>query len=563
MRVGRNELYWHRPLAAFIAESSERVTVLLDGPTGYLNAYHTDRPRPEEALELWPRLLDREPHKAAGALFDRVRDPRDRETAENCRKLLDSREILDGRALPRSFARRLLKAHRHQTLDGWLDSLPARADDPERAQRLAEVLRAGIEAGSTPTAPGESLTFARTARRTFEVAYWKTIARLTDGRFANRNNADCALDEATRAARRGHDRRDLESLGDHLLARHARSIDAAGLGGEAVAGDLPFRWRTDFEFRWSGGWRASQGNQPGERNLIVIIPGRDRGRAVIMADHYDTAYMEDLYRSKRRGKSQGPRLATPGADDNTSATATLLQAAPIFLELSREGRLIFDIWLIHLTGEEFPADCLGARHLSQQLVQGTLVARLPDRKRLDLSGVRVEGIYLMDMIAHEHPRRPGVFQIAPGSSRESMALALEAHRATEAWNAEIPLWNRRPARRARGGPRGDGSARPRTGRHPEMIGEIRPHEDSRSTLYNSDGQIFSDAGVPVVLFMEDYDINRSGYHDSKDTMAGIDLGYGSALAAIAIESVARVAVHGLPGPQVSPPSGASSALERP
>ena len=563
MRVGRNEIYWHRPLAAFLAEASERVTVVFDGPTGYLIAYDADRPRPEEALELWPRLLDREPHKATGSLFDRVRDPRDRETAQNCRKLLDARDLLDGRPLPRSFARRLLKAPRHQTLEGWLDGLPGRADEPERAQRLAEVLRAGIETGSTPPAQSESITFARTARRTFEVAYWKTIARLTDGRFANRNNADCALDDATRAARRGHDHRDLESLGDHLLARHARAIDEAGMGGKAVAGDLPFRWRTDFEFRWSGGWRASQNAGPGERDLIVIIPGRDRGRAVIMADHYDTAYMEDLYKSRRGGESQGPRLATPGADDNTSATATLLQAALIFLELSREGRLMFDIWLIHLTGEEFPADCLGARHLSQQLVQGTLAARLPDGKHLDLSGVRVEGIYLMDMIAHEQPRRPGVFQIAPGSSRESMALALEAHRANEAWNAEISLWNRRPARRARKAPRGDGSSLPRTARHPEMIGEIRPHEDSRSTLYNSDGQVFSDAGIPVVLFMEDYDINRSGYHDSKDTMAGIDLDYGSALAAIAIESVARVSVHGFPGPHVSPPAGASSALEQP
>ena len=561
MRVGRNELYWHRPLAAFLAEASERVTMVLDGPLGYLTAYDADRPRPEEALELWPRLLDREPHKAAGALFDRVRDPRDRETAENCRKLLDARELLDGRPLPRSFARRLLKAPRHQTLEGWLDRLPGRADEPERAQRLAEVLRAGIEAGSEPPAPGESLTFARTARRTFEVAFWKTIARLTDGRYANRNNADCALDAASAAARNGHDRRDLGPMGDHLLTRHARAIEKAGMGGKAVAGDLPFHWRTDFEFRWSGGWRASQGAGPGERDLIVIIPGRDRGRAVIMADHYDTAYMEDLYKAGRGGKSRGPRLATPGADDNTSATTTLLQAAPVFLELSREGRLMFDIWLIHLTGEEYPADCLGARHLSQQLVQGTLAARRRSGDGRTLGRPVSEGIYLMDMIAHDHPRKPGVFQIAPGSSRESMALALEAHRANEAWNAEIPLWNRRPARRASKARRGDGASMPATVRHPSMIGEVRTHEDSRSTLYNSDGQVFSDAGIPVVLFMEDYDINRSGYHDSKDTMAGIDLDYGSALAAIAIESVARVAVHGLPGPRDPPPSGASSALE--
>ena len=47
--------------------------------------------------------------------------------------------------------------------------------------------------------------------------------------------------------------------------------------------------------------------------------------------------------------------------------------------------------------------------------------------------------------------------------------------------------------------------------------------------------------MPVVLFMENYDINREGYHDTHDTMANIDLDYGSAVAAIAIESVARAA----------------------
>lgn len=41
--------------------------------------------------------------------------------------------------------------------------------------------------------------------------------------------------------------------------------------------------------------------------------------------------------------------------------------------------------------------------------------------------------------------------------------------------------------------------------------------------------------------MENYDIDRTGYHDSEDTMAKIDLDYGAALAAIAIESVARAA----------------------
>ena len=57
--------------------------------------------------------------------------------------------------------------------------------------------------------------------------------------------------------------------------------------------------------------------------------------------------------------------------------------------------------------------------------------------------------------------------------------------------------------------------------------------------------------MPVVLFMEDYDINRTGYHDSQDTMSNIDLDYGAALAAIAIESVARVAAQPSPPPDGS------------
>ena len=50
-------------------------------------------------------------------------------------------------------------------------------------------------------------------------------------------------------------------------------------------------------------------------------------------------------------------------------------------------------------------------------------------------------------------------------------------------------------------------------------------------------------GIPVVLFMENYDINRLGYHDRFDNMTMINLDYGAALAAITIESVARAATE--------------------
>ena len=81
------------------------------------------------------------------------------------------------------------------------------------------------------------------------------------------------------------------------------------------------------------------------------------------------------------------------------------------------------------------------------------------------------------------------------------------------------------------------------GKHLAPYGEVRLHEEPTSTIFNTDGQIFADVGVPTVLFMENYDIDRKGYHDSRDTMANIDLDYGAAVAAIAIESVARSATQ--------------------
>jgi hypothetical protein len=70
---------------------------------------------------------------------------------------------------------------------------------------------------------------------------------------------------------------------------------------------------------------------------------------------------------------------------------------------------------------------------------------------------------------------------------------------------------------------------------------VRHYNDPFSTLYNTDAQTFSDAGVLLVLFMENYDINRKGYHDTKDTLANINLDYAAALAAITMETVARTA----------------------
>jgi hypothetical protein len=163
--------------------------------------------------------------------------------------------------------------------------------------------------------------------------------------------------------------------------------------------------------------------------------------------------------------------------------------------------------------------------------------------------VRVRGLYLSDMIAHDNDRDTHVFQIAPGEGVAATELALHAHLANESWNSLARQRNGLSPRKGRGpGQRvAKGTRVPPLAEFIELRGEVRPEWDPRSTLYNTDGQIFSDAGIPVVLFMEDYDIDREGYHDSHDTLANIDLDYGAALAAVVIESVARVATDDATG----------------
>jgi hypothetical protein len=222
----------------------------------------------------------------------------------------------------------------------------------------------------------------------------------------------------------------------------------------------------------------------------------------------------------------------------------MLGARP-FIELSKRGVLDCDVWLLHLTGEEYPAEGLGTCRMCQWLVEGTLALHTADGKQHDQSRVKIQGVYVLDMIAHNAENERDVFQIAPGVAPESLWLAQQAHLANQAWNDGAETWNRRPDRKraGRGKRSRDGRTMPPVARHLPLHGEIRPHDDPRSTLFNTDGQAFSDFGIPVVLFMENYDINRVGYHDTHDNMTLIDLDYGAALAAITIESVARAATQ--------------------
>ena len=528
MRVGLYEVYWQRPLVAFLSHETGLPELVPDAPLGFLTGYRSDEVDPARPVEIYPRLLRRDLFLSALRRPDPPEHYR-HQLPLNLLALSDNRQLWGERPLPPNFARAMLRLAKQESIQQWLESLPP--DIQTAASDLIETRE--VESH-------EPLTYGATASRAFEAALWSDIKSLSEGSHHNKDNADCVTDPVTERMLTHH-HRDLERLGDYLLGRHRQSITDAGLEGKAVCGELPFRWRTDSDYPSFGGWKGNQDGTEYERDLLVVIPGKNRSQAVVLADHYDTAYEEDIYERSRGGS--GARLAAAGADDNCSATATLLQAAPILLRLAREGKLERDVWLLHLTGEEFPSDCMGARHFCQALVERTLKLHLGDETWMDLAQVRVEGVLVMDMIAHNRDSERDVFQISPGRGASSLRLAWHAHVANMIWNAKTVEWNASPERqgKARGKRSLSGAEIPEIALHLRLDGEVRTVEDPQSSLYNTDGQIFSDAGVPVVLLMEDYDINRRGYHDTKDTMENIDLDYGAALSAIAIEAVARAA----------------------
>ena len=539
MRVGNHQMYLHRPLVAFLPLQSEKVVIKSESLYGYITGYHDNDKDMSHPVELWPRMQKRELYLSALHDFNTHFDHYAHQTSFNIISLFESWEAQNRKLLSRSFAHNLLNISKHKTLEQWLDELDIHDTAPEKSASMRKEIDKIIEPPDGFALP-VAITFFATASRQFEEAWWNDIKFLSHGKFIYKDNADMMLDEITLSqVQKQH--RDLELLGDYLISRYHKVIAEAAMEGKAMVGELPFKWHTLFDFLQYGGWVGNQKGSNYERNILMIIPGKNRKQAVVLGDHYDTAYMEDIYEKGKGGS--GARLAANGADDNYSASATLLQAAPIFLKLSKEGKLERDVWLIHLTGEEFPADCMGARNFCQTLIERNTTLRIDKNKNIDLSKTEIVGVYIMDMIGHNRDTDPDIFQISPGKSAESLHLGWQAHIANMLWNAGTHIWNNQPERlnKAKGKRISGLQEIPETAKHLPVKGEVRTQYNPHSSIFNTDGQIFSDTGVPVVLFMENYDINRSGYHDTKDTLENIDLDYGAAFAAIAIETVARVA----------------------
>lgn len=232
-------------------------------------------------------------------------------------------------------------------------------------------------------------------------------------------------------------------------------------------------------------------------NLIAVLPknkqcGSD-GRPIILADHIDTAFCEDIF------EQSGKRVSTTGADDNVSAVATLLAAA----KLLQNGTRCRDIWLVHLTGEEYPGDDLGARHFVNSLFE----------QQID-----VYGIIQLDMIGWRANPNDPIFQVNAGLSNHSQYLAHTMLQVAKRMSFPI-----------------------------ELQGTYRGKFDARSYLFNTDAVIYDALGFDTILLNEHINelenIERKGYHDTMDTTRLIDWNYVTSVAQIAIATVNEFAVQ--------------------
>jgi len=181
--------------------------------------------------------------------------------------------------------------------------------------------------------------------------------------------------------------------------------------------------------------------------------GPDAQQVYIVCAHYDSI-------------SQDPYVSAPGADDNASGCAGVLEAARVLSQHSFSRTLRF----VHFSGEE------------QFLLGSAEYARLARAR-----GESIVGVINLDMIGFESvPPGDHIVEIHAGEMPESQAIADLLISNVAAYALALS---------------------------PERI-------TSRST-WRSDHASFWTQGYPAVLCIEDFDDFNPHYHTARDTLAGM------------------------------------------
>jgi hypothetical protein len=222
-------------------------------------------------------------------------------------------------------------------------------------------------------------------------------------------------------------------------------------------------------------------------NLVVTIPGRSR-ETLVLGAHMDTALDE---RAKRPRDGGAPKVA-PGADDNGTGVATLMEAARAYRGLRPEKT----IELVHFSLEE----------------DGKVAGSRAFVERARREGRRVAGAVIVDAIGFN---REGRSRVMLHTTRGETSLFLGSELARAASNLRTRL---RP------------------------VGNL-PSDGRPISVNDTDSWRFAQHGIPAVFVNEDFRWRR-GIHDRFDTTERIDLPFAGRIVAATLEGVARLASAG-------------------
>jgi hypothetical protein len=222
-----------------------------------------------------------------------------------------------------------------------------------------------------------------------------------------------------------------------------------------------------------------------EVNVVVTIPGRTR-ETIVVGAHYDSAFDSRA----KRDRAPGVKKVAPGADDNASGVAALMEAGLALRSLRPERT----IKLVHFCGEEQPGLFAGSRAYVRRAVG---------------AGEKIAAAFIVDAIAYNTDGRS---RIVLHTERRERSLYLGSEIARAASQLRTRL---RPV-----------------GQIPEDGGEI--------TVHDTDSHPFTRHGVPAVFVNEDFHW-RVGIHDRFDQTRRLDLPYAGRIIRATLEAVASVA----------------------
>jgi len=211
-------------------------------------------------------------------------------------------------------------------------------------------------------------------------------------------------------------------------------------------------------------------------NVEAVLPGTESPEIILITAHLDSV-------------AQGVRSSgiAPGADDNASGSAGVLEAARVLSQYKFKRSIYFVLF----TGEE----------------QG-LVGSRAYAGRLKREGANIVGVFNMDMIGYDSDGN-GVFEIqAPDEDSYQLGQLL------------ISINNRYDLRLA-----------------PEVPDQAPPWSDHAS---------FARQGYPAVLIIEDTELGETEdfnpyYHTTGDTLEALNLSYARRIVQAIVGAVAQLA----------------------